>query len=55
MGTVENCNYCKHSYLAGDEILCIGFKDGKDCPDFELADYFLEDNVTKEELLLHEE
>jgi len=39
----ENCFYCENGYMAGDELLCIGFMEGEeDCDSYVLADYFIE-------------
>ena len=38
----NDCQYCQHSYIAGDEILCLGFNEPVTCEDYEPDEYWLE-------------
>jgi hypothetical protein len=46
---MNDCTYCQHSYVAGDEILCMRLKESETCESYELDEYFKENEGEKNE------
>ena len=37
---LNNCECCKNGYMAGGELLCIGFMEPEYCNSYQLDEYF---------------
>ncbi|MBX4259778.1 hypothetical protein KTC96_24950 (plasmid) [Clostridium estertheticum] len=43
---MNDCQFCEHSYIAGDDQCCLGFMEPKTCGDnFEIANQLKDEKV----------